>query len=166
MSMLFDTLVEKFYNSRKNVKGYVESSELIGKRLWVHTNRTNRNNGYNGMVGIYVVNSKGYRTGSPLYYTNSIRLVSPIVFEASQTGAKRIATSGKRTLVAGVSGVVTQEKGSTTGFKVIGYTPEIGHFYCQDDPERKAIISASEVVFFADEGGTYTIKAKDPVLAK
>jgi hypothetical protein len=45
-------LEEQYYESRKDLEGYIDADELIGKRLWFHTNRTHRNQGKNGMVGI------------------------------------------------------------------------------------------------------------------
>jgi hypothetical protein len=161
--MKFDLLIEKYYNSRKPVKGYIESEELIGKHLWVHTNRTYRNDGYNGMLGIYGVNSKGNRTGSPLNYTNDIKLKSPIVFQVpdpSSAGLKTYVETGKRTLLAGVSGIVTESNENTSGFEAIDYNPTLGYFLKLNDPDKKKIIGASEVYFHADEDGKYQTLAK------
>lgn len=44
---------EVYYDSRKEVEGYVDANDLVDQRLWFHTNRTHRNNGWNGMIGIY-----------------------------------------------------------------------------------------------------------------
>jgi hypothetical protein len=158
----FDALVEKFYDSRKSIQGYVDASEILGKRVWVHTNRTHRNQGYNGMIGIYGTNSKGKRIGSPLNYTNEIRLKNPIIFETSEAGSERITNTGKRTLVAGVSGVVIETEGNNSGFSRIDYLPEVGHFFDFSDSERKRVIGADEVYFSSDEDGKYVMLAKNP----
>lgn len=158
----FNALVEKFYDSRKPVDGYIDASELSGQRLWVHTNRTHRNQGYNGMIGIYGTNSKGKRIGSPLNYTNEIRLKNPIVFETSERGSERITNTGKRTLVAGVSGVVVETEGNNSEFSRIEYLPEVGYFFDVSDPERKKIIGAEEVYFNSGEDGKYIMLAKNP----
>jgi hypothetical protein len=158
----FDALVEKFYDSRKPIEGYVEANEILGKRVWVHTNRTHRNQGYNGMIGIYGTNNKGKRTGSPLNYTNEIRLKQPIVFETSEAGSERITLTGKRTLVAGVSGVVSETEGESSGFSRIEYLPEVGHFFDVSDSERKKVIGADEVYFTSGEDGKYLMLAKNP----
>lgn len=33
------TFEEVYYNSRKGVEGYVDANDLVGQRLWFHTNR-------------------------------------------------------------------------------------------------------------------------------
>jgi hypothetical protein len=170
--MKFDSIVkkilisEKYYETRKDVKGYVDANELIGKRLWVHTNRTHMRNKWNGMVGIYGVNSKGKRTGSPLYYTNEIRIKSPIFFEVDPLCVDRIVESEKRDLCAGVSGTVIETEGDLSGFEEITIIPPKGdkHFYKKNDPEKKKIIDASEVYFVAEEDGTYHLLAKNIVI--
>lgn len=153
---------EIYHDSRKPVERYVDANDLIGKRLWVHTNRTNRNNMYNGMIGIYGVNSKGHRTGSPLNYTNEIRLKGPIVFEASESSAETIVKSGKRTLVAGTSGIVQKTEGGTDGMEEVNFQPEVKWFFRVSDPEKKKITTADEIYFSADENGKYIIFAKNP----
>ena len=165
--VLLENLYEKIYkeeywDSRKPVEGYVDANELIGQRLWVHTNRTHRNQGYNGMIGIYRVNSKGHRIGSPLQYTNEIRLKGSIVFEASETSSETIIKSGKRTLVAGVSGIVEKTEGDTNGMEEVNFQPEVKWFYRVSDPEKTKITTADEIYFSADESGKYIIFAKNP----
>lgn len=163
MTKRFDALFEKYFETRKPVDGYVEMEELLGKKVWVHTNRTHRNQGYNGMIGIYGVNSKGFRTGSPLHYTNEIQLKGPIVFEASESGSDRIHETGKRTLVAGVSGVVENISPDANSWEQVDYSPEVKHFFKVSDPERKKVTSASKVYFNADETGKYKMLAQNPI---
>lgn len=158
----FNALVEKYWESRKPLDEYVDANELIGKRLWVHTNRTHRNNGENGMIGIYGVNSKGNRTGSPLKYTNEIRLKGPIVFEASFSGSERIIETGKRSLVAGVSGIVDKTEGNINGMEEVTFDPNVKHFFKVSDPKKSKVTEADEIYFSADENGKYTMLAKNP----
>jgi hypothetical protein len=158
----FNTLVEKYFESRKPIDGYVDASELLGQRLWVHTNRTHRNQGYNGMLGIYGINSKGHKVDPPLYYTNEIRLKNPIVFQASEEISKRIQETGKRTLAAGVSGVISETEGNLSGFSKFDYLFEVGYFFDLSDPEKKKIIGADEVYFSSTEDGKYIKLVKNP----
>ena len=44
---------EMYYDSLKDVKNYKDTDELIGQRVWTHTNRSHRSQGRNGMIGIY-----------------------------------------------------------------------------------------------------------------
>jgi hypothetical protein len=163
-------LTEDYYESRKPLDGYVDNEDMIGEKVWVHTNRTHRNNGWNGMVGIYDVASDGTKTGKAGRYTNEVRLTEPIHFQTSESGAKRIQKSreeegkDKRQLIAGVSGVVIPTTGSLGGFDKINYDPfDKGHEYFQieGDPQKREIISADEVYFKATEDGTYFMFAKD-----
>ncbi len=154
---------EAYYKSREEVENYKDGDELIGQRLWSHTNRTHRARGMNGMIGLYAVNSKGNRTGSPLYYTNCIRLGNPIVFQVSESGAKKVAQTGHRTLVAGVSGTVveTKEDQDLEGFVPFGFNPfgEKKFFHV----DGKKLIGAEEVYFHASEDGKYTSLVKGPI---
>jgi hypothetical protein len=163
-------LTEDYYDSRKSVDGYVSNDDMVGEHIWAHTNRTHRNNGWNGMVGIYNVTGEGTRTGKAGRYSNEVRLTEPIHFQTSEPGAKRIQKSreekgkDKRQLIAGVSGVVIPVKGSLGGFEKIDYDPfDTGHAYFKinGDPEKKEIISAGEVYLRATEDGTYFMFAKD-----
>ena len=56
-------LIEAYYDSLKPVEDYMDADDLIGKRLWAHTNRTHRNQGRNGMIGLYGTTPKGTRKG-------------------------------------------------------------------------------------------------------
>lgn len=153
---------EDYYESRKPVDGYVDGDDLVGQHLWVHTNRTHRNNGWNGMIGIYASSKKGRKTGTPLFYTNEIRLQSPIYFQTSEKGAKGIKQTGKRTLIAGVSGIVVPTEGTLSGFEEISYSPfESGYFYRLGDEEKREIVGASEIYFKSTEDGHWFILAKD-----
>jgi len=100
------TFEEVYYNSRKGVEGYVDANDLVGQRLWFHTNRTHRNNGWNGMIGIYDTTPSGRKNGYAGRYTNEVRLSEPIFFQTSESGAETIKATDKRILIAGVSGVV------------------------------------------------------------
>jgi hypothetical protein len=154
------SLQEVYYDSLKPVENYRDADDLIGQRLWAHTNRTHRNQKRNGMIGLYGTTDKGTKTGSPLFYTNALRLTSPIVFQVSESGAERIARlhreTGKpsRTLVAGVSGVVTKtnEGQSLSGFQEVIFNPfaENKFFHVANNPDVP-IVTADEVFFQATE---------------
>ena len=160
---------EVYYDSRKSVRGYVDANDLVGQRLWFHTNRTHRNQEKNGMVGIYQADENGKKTGLAGMYTNEVRLVEPIHFQTSESGAKSIQKSfetgeNRRVLIAGVSGVVTETSDDITDMVEITYNPfDVGYFHEINDPEKKEIVSASEVYFNATEDGEWDIYVKNPV---
>jgi hypothetical protein len=164
-------LKEAYYDSRKPLDGYVDAEDLLGQRLWFHTNRTHRNRGYNGMVGIYTTTRSGSRKDLTNQYTNEVRIKSPIFFQTSESGAKRIQKSrevgrDQRTLIAGVSGVVVPtNSGNVGGMVEVQFSPfdNVSWFYEIGDPHKKEVISASEVYFNATEDGNWNIYVKDPV---
>tara|TARA_R100000908_G_C3754304_1_gene148650 strand:+ start:298 stop:2253 length:1956 start_codon:yes stop_codon:yes gene_type:complete len=176
-SDLLQMIREAYYESLKPPRivptapeaAYVEGDDLIGQRVWLHTNRTNRNEGRNGMVGIYNSSPRGTRTGSPIAYTNAIRLEPPIRFQTSESGAKQIVKTGKRTLVAGVSGVVTKtnevDPAVLSEFEEASFHPAVGHFFSVTDPEQKEILSGEEIYFHASEAGDWKLMVRAPVLA-
>tara|TARA_R110002060_G_scaffold49061_2_gene60051 strand:- start:168 stop:716 length:549 start_codon:yes stop_codon:yes gene_type:complete len=160
------SLQEVYYDSRKPVENYKDADELIGQRLWAHTNRTHRNQGRNGMVGLYGTTGKGTRTGSPLFYTNALRLSSPVVFQVSSgKSLADIEKTGKRTLVAGVSGTVieTNEDTGVEGFQEVVFDPfaEEKYFFVAESPDEP-IATADEVYFKASEEGEWTFLVKNP----
>jgi len=159
-------IVEMYYDSLKDVKNYKDGDELIGQRLWSHTNRTHRARKMNGMIGLYGVNNKGNRKGSPLYYTNCIRLGSPIVFQTSEAGAEKVAQTGHRTLVAGISGTVieTKEGQELEGFVPFSFNPFGDNKFFHID--GKKLVNAEQVYFHASEDGKYTSLVKDPQFEK
>ena len=159
---------------------YVEGDELIGQRVWVHTNRSNRNLDRNGMIGIYSTNEKGNKTGSPIGYTNAIRLKNAEFF-ASDRGTARISNTGKRTLVAGVSGDVVstnEESVPPSGFMEVSFNPFLGLSYfwltrddellrhlsglasSAKDPRKKQAISKMNPMTI---GGGWNLWVKGPV---
>ena len=157
------TFEEVYYDSRKPVDGYIDANDLVGQRLWFHTNRTHRNNGWNGMIGIYDTTRSGRKIGLAGKYTNEVRLSSPIFFQTSEAGAGNIKAKGDRTLIAGVSGVVIPTDSNTSGMQKITYNPfDVGYFHLVDDKDKKEIISADEVYFVASEEGNWEIWAKNP----
>ena len=157
------TFEEVYYDSRKPVDGYIDANDLVGQRLWFHTNRTHRNNGWNGMIGIYDTTRSGRKIGLAGKYTNEVRLTSPIFFQTSEAGAENIKAKGDRTLIAGVSGVVIPTDSNTSGMLKITYNPfDVGYFHLVDDKDKKEIISADEVYFVASEEGNWEIWAMNP----
>lgn len=157
------TFEEVYYNSRKEVEGYVDANDLVGQRLWFHTNRTHRNNGWNGMIGIYDVTRSGRKEGLAGKYTNEVRLSEPVFFQTSEAGAKSIKETDKRILITGVSGVVIPTNNETSGMVKVTYNPfDVAYFHIIDDEEKKEVISASEVYFNATEEGQWDIWVRDP----
>jgi len=171
--LIKENLDEEYFDSRKEIEDYVDSEDLIGKLFWFHTNRTHRNQGKNGMVGIYSVDAKGNRGNALKMYTNEVRIQSPIKFQTSESGSERIRKSqdtdggaGTRTLVAGVSGkVMSTDSGNTGGMELANFNPFDSNapwFYLNNDGEKKEIISADEVYFYADEAGQWYFYVKNP----
>ena len=157
------TFEEVYFDSRKPLEGYVDANDLVGQRLWFHTNRTHRNNGYNGMIGIYDTTRSGRKVGLAGKYTNEVRLTSPIYFQTSEAGAVTIKDKGDRILIAGVSGVVVPTDNNTDGMVKITYNPfDVAYFHQIDDTDKKEIVSADEVYFNASEEGQWEIWAKNP----
>ena len=158
------TFEEVYYNSRKEVEGYVDANDLVGQRLWFHTNRTHRNNGWNGMIGIYDTTPSGRKEGYAGRYTNEVRLSEPVFFQTSEAGAKSIKENDKRILIAGVSGVVIPTNNQTKDMVKVTYNPmDVAYFHIISDNEKKEIISAEEVYFNATEEGQWDIWVMNPV---
>ena len=158
------TFEEIYYNSRKEVEGYVDANDLVGQRLWFHTNRTHRNNGWNGMIGIYDTTPSGRKEGYAGRYTNEVRLSEPVFFQTSEAGAKSIKENDKRILIAGVSGVVIPTNNQTKDMVKVTYNPmDVAYFHIISDNEKKEIISAEEVYFNATEEGQWDIWVMNPV---
>lgn len=98
-------------------------------------------------------------------YTNEVRLSEPIFFQTSESGAKQIIANNKRTLIAGVSGKVVPTNNDISGMVKITYNPfdeEAPWFYKEGDSEKKEIVSATEVYFYATENGEWHIFALNP----
>lgn len=124
--------IEGYTTPERYKKGqYFENGDekrILGKRVWIHTNRRHRNDKVNGIIGIYNSTDKGSRKKPIIGYTNQIRLVDNIVFSVTPTGVNRINKTGKRTLVAGISGIVGNvNKGSTSGMEEIAFDPFAKH---------------------------------------
>ena len=157
------TFEEVYYDSRKEVEGYVDANDLVGQRLWFHTNRTHRNNGWNGMIGIYDTTPSGRKEGYAGRYTNEVRVSEPVFFQTSEAGAKSIKENDKRILIAGVSGVVIPTNNDTSGMVKVTYNPfDVAYFHIIDDEDKKEVKSAKEVYFNATEEGQWDIWVKDP----
>ena len=153
---------EKYYDSKGDVEGYVDANDLVGQRLWFHTNRTHRNQDKNGMIGIYDTTPTGRKTGLAGRYTNEVRLTEPVFFQTSESGSEIIKQTGIRTLIAGVSGVVVPTNSDVTDMIEIIYNPnELGYFH--EIGDDKEIVSGSEVYFNATEDGNWNIYVKDPI---
>jgi hypothetical protein len=163
MMMKKKNVSEEYYESRKSVEGYVDSNDLVGQRLWFHTNRTHKRNNWNGMIGIYDTTRGGIKTGNAGRYTNEVRLKSPIYFQTSESGAERIQSTGDRQLIAGVSGIVVPTNNDTSGMVKITYNPfDLGYFHLIDDKLKRQVISGDEVYFNATENGDWDIWVRNP----
>ena len=155
---------EVYYPSLKDCEGYVDANDLVGQRLWFHTNRTHKNHGWNGLIGVYDATRGGRRQGYAGRYTNEVRLKSPIYFQTSEAGARSIKTTGDRILIAGVSGVVVPTNNDKSNMSLAKYDPfDKGYFHLVEDESKSKIVSASEVYFNASEQGQWEIWVKDPV---
>ena len=163
----------KYGKPWKELEGYIDAEELVGKHLWFHTNRTHRNNGYNGMIGVYTATEKGRKGSLTKKYTNEVRIKSPIYFQTSDSGSARIKKSkeekggaGKRALIAGVSGVVVPTgDGGSSGMIEAGFNPfdsVAPWFYLKNDADKKEIVSADEVFFHASKEGEWSFFVKGP----
>lgn len=158
------TFEEVYHPELKDCEGYVDANDLVGQRLWFHTNRTHRNNGWNGLIGIYDTTTSGRKDGYAGRYTNEVRLSEPIFFQTSESGAETIKKTDKRILIAGVSGVVIPTNSDTSDMIRITYNPfDVGYFHMLDDIDKAKIVSAKEVYFNATKEGEWFIWAKDPV---
>jgi|TARA_R110001606_G_scaffold82826_2_gene189526 hypothetical protein len=163
-------LKESYYQSLKDAPLYDEANNHIGERVWVHTERTMRNRGQNGMIGVYKASNTGAKTGNPYFKTNAITL-EDCIFKSSEKSASKIVKTGHRTLVAGCSGtIIDLEETNWNPFdlnsstdsvpaKEIAYSNTVGYFFDPTDKEKKKIISASYVYFTASEGGKWIMAA-------
>ena len=166
-----ENLDEEYYdNLGEPTEGkYVDASELVGQKLFFHTNRTNRNAKRNGMIGIYGVTSTGRKAGkAEKLYTNEVKLIN-VTFQASDKATERTQETGDRTVHAGVNGTVVPLDGMGAGipadFNPFGENP-VPWFFLKGDAEKKEIISADEVYFLATEGGEWKFLVKNPVFGE
>jgi hypothetical protein len=160
-SHLYDQyLMEQYYDDLSKVDKYVDADDIIGKRVWVHTNRTHLRQHRNGLIGLYPPNANGLKHGSPIGYTNEIRIAGNIVFEQPEGAAERIKQTQHRQVIGGVSGtVVDTDSGNTSGMDPITYNPfSYGYFHLiqhTETPPRKII--GAEAVYFT----TYPTPGKE-----
>ena len=132
--------------------GYFDADELLGTRVWVHTNRTNRKYKRNGMIGVYKPHNKT-RSDQRFGYTNVVRL-SDCIFDANETCIEKIKETGKRTLCSGIQGTIIETEGSTSGFQEFTFDPkDVPYYYLAGDKDKKKIFSASVVYLAATEAG-------------
>jgi hypothetical protein len=182
LSKIFESLLNEIAYPLKDeggmwnrtAEGYSEASEHIGERIWIHSNFANRNNKHNGAVGVYTPKSNGFKQGSPQWYTNEVRMQGPLVFEQPESGAKRIQKTGRKALVAGISGIVipsgklsSEGKGDTSGMELVTYNAKegLGYFHLVNDsaqPPRK-VIGGSEAYLWCSGEGRYGLYIKDPI---
>ena len=169
-----EELEEVYYNSRGNHELYDDASSHIGERVWVHTERTSKNQGKNGMIGVYRATDKGTKTGNPYFKTNAIAL-EDCKFFGSAYGARKFKETGKRFLVAGISGIVSEwndHEQDWNTFNIhnprdpegqeITYDPTLGYFFLVNDADKKEIKEADAIFFIASEQGEWYVSAVNP----
>ena len=160
-------LEERWYESRKEPRnevskyGYFDAEKLLSKSVWVHTNRTNRDESRNGMFGVYIPSGKS-RSEHRYGYTNEIR-INNVTFDVNKTCAK-IKDAKKRTLCAGVLGNVINSEGDNSGYIPFSFDPlgEVIYFFVPSDSQKRKLASADEAYFLATEDGKYTTLLKNP----
>lgn len=163
-----ENLDEEYYDELKPNEGYVDAEEILGKRVWIHTNFTNRNQGRNGLVGLYSTDGKGYKTGSPIGYTNEIRIGGGLVFEQSEKGAAWIEKNQIKQLVAGVSGIVIPtNSGDVSGMELVTYDAKSGlgyfHLVGNHTEKPKKIIGGDEVYLICSRELKFSFYVKNPM---
>jgi len=152
-------------------KNFINTDDILDKNVWIHTNFTHKNQRANGLIGLYQPNAKGYKSGSPIGYTNEIRLGGKIVFEQSEKGAERVFKNQSKELVAGISGVVLPtDSGNVSGMDLVTYNAKggLGYFHLVNEMNEKPkkIIGADEVYLYADIGKEiirYMLYVKNPM---
>lgn len=161
---------EIYYDTRKPPKnepsrfGYFDADKLLGKRVWVHTNLTNRRNGSNGMFGVYIPTTKdGKETLSDerYGYTNEIRLTN-ISFDVDIPCVQGIIDRNKRTICSGIIGTIIKTEGDTSGFEEFTFNPftKVFGYYRKNDPKMEILTGADEVYLNSLEDGKYIILGK------
>lgn len=168
---------EVYHDNLTANNDYIDAKDIKGKRVWVHTNRTNSKNKINGMIGIYPSTESGKKTSEAgtQKYTNEIRLKEPIVFDVDKKALKRYKDAMEkhkanpqepkpnRELFSGVSGTVTDTNTSngSAGMTEITFNPnEAGYYHVMNEQMPREIITAKEVYFIANENGEFKIFAK------
>ena len=157
---------EVYYDSRKQHDLYADSQDHVGERVWVHTERTQRNNGYNGMIGVYKAGGSDNKVGTPYFKTNAIALQDCVFKVSGGNAIEKIQTTGKRTLVAGCTGTVVQIEEESYNpavgvgkqpYEKITFSPKVGYFYALGDPDQRPLIGCTLLYFTASEDGQWTM---------
>ena len=167
-TILENLIQEVYYDSRKPHPLYADAQDHLGDRVWVHTERTQRNNNRNGMIGVYKAGNKNNRVGSPYFKTNAIALQNCVFQVSGGKSIEKIQTTGKRTLVAGGVGDVVQIKEEMYNpavgvpkqpYTPISFNPMVGHFFVLNDPDQKALTGCKLLYFTASEDGQWVMTA-------
>jgi hypothetical protein len=157
--------------------GYLEgdSSELLGKEVWFHTNRHNIKHNKNGAFGVYGRTKTGRKnqTAGIIGYTNDILLGGDINFDISP-GYHEIMRTTKdegemaaREQVVGVGGIVQELPDDPITLKdmaeEIRYNPFISDFFFTSDGKNK-VLGAEFVYAEYRPDGSYSLHAINPIL--
>lgn len=167
--------LEKWYDTRGEPRdeqsdlGYFDADDLIGKRVWIHTNRSNAQQNRNGMIGVYYPEESRKiqkRSDNQRYgYTNDIRIVN-CVFDVNKNCVERIRKGEKRLLCSGVLGTIVNTEGSDSSFQEFEFNPMLPEryniFFLKNDPERKELKGADEVHMYATESGQFIKLLRNP----
>ena len=171
-NLIREELAEVYYHSRDKHELYDDASNHIGERVWVHTERTSRRRGKNGMIGVYRATDTGSKIGGPYFKTNAIALEN-CKFFGSRYGAKQFSQEKKRYLVAGISGYVSEWNNyeqdwnifSTQSFpegEEADYNLRLGYFHLVNDPDKREIETADAIFFIASEQGEWYLSVVNP----
>ena len=157
--------MKSYFKSLKSPRRgtYYENNTLTSKRVWVHTNRHNRKEGRNGMIGIYAANSKDNRSSNIIGYTNEIYL-SNATMSVLPNGHVRYKQTGVRSPHAGISGTVIKRE-NVSG-ELITYDPSIGYFFLLSEiglNTPRKISSAEKICMIATKDGNWVVTAKNVV---
>jgi hypothetical protein len=149
-------------------KDYKDALEHVGERVWVHTERTQRNRKFNGMIGVYRAGKSNNRVGSPWFKTNAIALKNCAFQVSGGKAIEKIQGGGDRTLVAGAVGDIANISEeyynpaldvTKQPFIEITFNPKVGnYFYAVDEPD-KPLSGCALLYFTASEDGKWIMSA-------
>ena len=153
------------------------SPELLGEKVWFHTNRHNINHKKNGAFGVYGRTKGGKKDSKSgiIGYTNDILLGGDINFDISLGYHKIIRTTkdagemAKRSQIVGVGGTVQElpkdpniVKNSVDSEEIL-YNPFVSDYFHTLDTKYK--ISGAEFLYAEYRpDGSYSLHAINPIL--
>jgi len=162
--------------ARKAQHGYLEgdSPELLGKKVWFHTNRHNIKFKRNGAFGVFGLTKTGKKDSKPgiIGYTNDILIGGDVNFDISPGYHEIMRTTkdkgqmSKRQQKVGVGGTVLELPDDPMTFKEgsveIKYNPFFSDFFYTANGTQK-VVGADYVYAEYRPDGMYSLHAIDPV---